>query len=777
MKFSIALVCLVLSGQSSAFFFPASNPFGLGQTAVSRPSYGPPKPAYGPPPQSKPSYRPKPQKPVQPSYSPKPQPKPSYVPPQPQPAPKPAYNPPPKPAYNPPPKPAYNPPPKPAYNPPPKPAYTPPPPSYKPSPPKPAYQPKPSAPQPSKPIYNAPKPPPQKPTYNAPQKPTYNAPKPAPAPQKPTYNAPKPNPPKPAYKPRPNPPAYKPQPKPAYNAPKPKPAYNKPAPSPSYSAPARHYNLPKVRPQKQPYRNKPRPSKSLPARRPNYQRPKRPNKYAPKPAPKYPGQGIKLDYGGWKAIGFDDSLPGQSSTSYVKPDVITMDHAIKVAPPAESDDSYSAKPVVSEPSIQTAQPSYSAPKPAISTYVLPQAPETNNLYITTPSPVILPAYTPSPPAYKEEETLDFYGGQGADTASYNNKRKANPYTIQEAPIDLFGKEFPIIELITGDSDIPENEKYVHFSINGQAPSIPPTKTFTKVEAVPGKIPQTSVSHSVSQKVTHSLSPATHRPITQEPVDLSAIYDVSPLNSQPGQVHSVSGYSQVQHLPGIYQSTLNASNLAQEVSGGSIYVRHQPASHTPPQNYQAISNNTHSYHPVPNTYHTTSSVTSTQNQQPTPVTHRPASIRITPKQYQPNPITHKPAFTSLKPFSTAQPQDELYYIYYQDPDKDPLYGKKIHETRSASPSQYAVEAPETLDVSKVHHYAPVDTLPIYDYESDPLPDIYRPERNEPNYEYDDPSSSQQFYSSKESDTPSSHSSVSFNLNVGGTSTGYNYNLKK
>ena len=178
-----------------------------------------------------------------------------------------------------------------------------------------------------------------------------------------------------------------------------------------------------------------------------------------------------------------------------------------------------------------------------------------------------------------------------------------------------------------------------------------------------------------------------------PVSLLSVYDIA-----PGGVQSVSGYSQVtHHQQQGYQSTVNASNLAEDVSSGAVYVQQQ-------------------------------------QQQTTPAS------------------------------------DELYYIYYQDPDKDPLYGKKVYDTRAAPPEDYAVAVPETLDASRVRpthaQYVPVEQLPLYDYDSGV--DLYRGERNNEDYDYP-----QQFYNNYKD--IGGQSSVSFNLNVGGKSTGYNYNL--
>ena len=67
------------------------------------------------------------------------------------------------------------------------------------------------------------------------------------------------------------------------------------------------------------------------------------------------------------------------------------------------------------------------------------------------------------------------------------------------------------------------------------------------------------------------------------------------------------------------------------------------------------------------------------------------------------------------------------------------------------------------------YAPVEQLPLYDYDSGV--DLYRGERNNEDYDYSQ--QQQQFYTNYRD--IGGQSSVSFNLNVGGKNTGYNYNL--
>jgi hypothetical protein len=67
--------------------------------------------------------------------------------------------------------------------------------------------------------------------------------------------------------------------------------------------------------------------------------------------------------------------------------------------------------------------------------------------VDAPKPVVLPAYTP---------------GRSADTTQ--SLPKTSPTSSSFNFNELWGDEFPIVELITADSDIPEDQKFVSFSI-------------------------------------------------------------------------------------------------------------------------------------------------------------------------------------------------------------------------------------------------------------------------------------------------------------------------
>jgi hypothetical protein len=235
--------------------------------------------------------------------------------------------------------------------------------------------------------------------------------------------------------------------------------------------------------------------------------------------------------------------------------------------------------------------------------------------------VVLPAFTPAPPPFS-----------------------ANPSYSEPQPqydnTQFGGEEFPIVALITAESDVPENQKYVSFSIGGS---------------------------------DNAGSPDTVAP------------------------------------PGEYQATKDTTRLAKDVSSGSVYV--QPA--------------------------------------------ETAEIGKT---------------------------DELYYIYYQDPELDPSYGVKIQSEREA---KFIEPLVSTLDAPSIGQ-APGLDIPLYDYDEAASAETFRSEREQPNYAesftnqrsarqpagYEfDPAPTNPFYKT----SSKSSSSVTFNLNVGGKTSGFSYSL--
>ena len=139
--------------------------------------------------------------------------------------------------------------------------------------------------------------------------------------------------------------------------------------------------------------------------RPYSKQPRQPSYPRPKPA-RAPAPGHKLDYSGWKPIGFDEKKPAAAAapvTNY-SPDVVTVDVAIANAPPAQSDSIYSPAPVYSAP----------APEPIVqepTSYSAPAAPA--------------PAYSPALPALVKPQPV---------TSTYGSPVPAVPYIPSTADI-------------------------------------------------------------------------------------------------------------------------------------------------------------------------------------------------------------------------------------------------------------------------------------------------------------------------------------------------------
>jgi len=113
-------------------------------------------------------------------------------------------------------------------------------------------------------------------------------------------------------------------------------------------------------------------------------------------------------------------------------------------------------------------------------------------------------------------------------------------------------------------------------------------------------------------------------------------------------------------------------------------------------------------------------------------------------------------------------DELYYIYYQDPDQDPNFGAKNKPVRAVE----TLHASAVVAGGKPSAVAPAPDLPLYDYEA-ALGEAPREVREEP--EYEQPPPAVVVPAAARYRPLSGTSSVTFNLNVGGRSSGFSYNL--
>lgn len=391
--------------------------------------------------------------------------------------------------------------------------------------------------------------------------------------------------------------------------------------------------------------------------------------------PADPGANVKLDYGGWTAIGFDDSLPGQydqpgaAPAPAPAPRIVTLEAAIASAPVAQSDDlTYTpeaprlprAEAPAPAPAYQPAAPAYQPPTKkyqATSTYgvpvpAVPYIPSTaSHPAFDYNNPAVAPAYEAPVPQLKPssvpQTSKPLKKAQKKPVAKYQKPKPSTkhqkayepavtsrpdvvvlpaftpappayspPAAYRDAEPAFGGEQFPIVALITADSPVPEDQKYVSFSIGG-----------AKNGGSPDSLPD----------------------------------------------------------PGEYQATGDTTRLAKDVNG--VYV--QPA--------------------------------------------------------------------------TAG-QDELYYIYYQDPELDPSYGVKIPAARS--PRLAAVPA------------APLADFPVYDYDEARDADTARIERNaEPRRPRLEPTfrSISRYGTDFRASSPPSRGSVSFTTSVGGKSSGFSYRL--
>ena len=347
-----------------------------------------------------------------------------------------------------------------------------------------------------------------------------------------------------------------------------------------------------------------------------------------KPTRTDPGLSMKLDYGGWSPIGFDENLPAKlkrgikiadlKSVSEEVGNIVTIDTAIASAPPAQSDDiAVSPAQVASAPYIPSTAENINnnnknniiyidSSKAALSTYSVLEA---NN-------PAVAPAYQPSEPSKPVFQSPQYiprpavpdkpYQAQPPVLASLYKPRPAvtsppppPPTPVRPAPVET--DKYPIVALITSESDIPEEERFVQFSIGNQA------------------------------QATNGGSP----------------------DSLPNS--------------GSYQSTDDNTRLVKDVTSGSVRV---------------------------------------------------------------NPV------------SVPDNSDELYYIYYQDPELDPSYGVKIQSERDAK-----FLGLDGLDI------------PLYDYDE---AQNYRPERDQAAF---GPVNLQ------------SSSSVSFKQRVNGKLSGFSYSWRR
>ena len=439
----------------------------------------------------------------------------------------------------------------------------------------------------------------------------------------------------------------------------------------------------------------------------------RPNNFPAPPPPRQPadpGANVKLDYGGWTAIGFDDSLPGQkskTSAAAAEPQIVTLDAAIAAAPAAQSDDLvFYSEAAPSQPA-----PVYETPAPAPA-YQQPAQPAKT-------------AYQPAAKKYQASSTYGTavpavpYIPSTADvkhsSLDYNNPAVAPAY---EAPIQKY-EAVPSYQL---PAPAPKYQK----------PS--PTPKYQKTTTAPKYKKPTIVKYQ-KLKSSKKYQKSYEAPVTSRPeVVVLPAYTPSPpvFSPEPAYKSPETSFGGDQ-FPIVALITADSPvpedqkyvsfSIGGAKNGGS------PDSLPVPGEYQATQDNTRLAKDV-------------------------------------NGVYVQPA--------TAD-QDELYYIYYQDPELDPSYGNKIQKTRQVD----FAEAPlSTLDARKVIHAAPLADFPVYDYDEAREADTARIERAEPVYSRrsrQEPSFRSRSRYGTDFTSSTSRSSVSFTTSVGGKSSGFSYHL--
>ena len=223
-----------------------------------------------------------------------------------------------------------------------------------------------------------------------------------------------------------------------------------------------------------------------------------------------PGPTIKLDYSGWTPIGFDEDLPAKlkrgikttelKAVSEEADNIVTIDTAIASAPQAQSDDLVvSPQQAAAAPYLRTSADNninnniiyIDSSNGPLSTYSVLQA---NNPAIAPPyepsKPVFQsPQYIPRPAVpdkpYKAPSLTTKYKPVPAVPPKYEPLPAIPPPVSSPPPADT--DQYPIVALITAESDLPEEEKFVQFSIgtgseNGGSPdSLPLTASYQSTD--------------------------------------------------------------------------------------------------------------------------------------------------------------------------------------------------------------------------------------------------------------------------------------------------------
>jgi len=502
-----------------------------------------------------------------------------------------------------------------------------------------------------------------------------------------------------------------------------------------------------------------------------------------------PGANLKLDYGGWKPIDFDDSLPSERKPSASKnekvkvqdPQIVTLDAAIAAAPQAQTDDIQHPILTVYEPVVKSVSASYNAPKPTVIKAVQPlgnsisSSTQDAKPYQPTSSygnPVPAVPYIPSTADHSVKPSPTYVTANNAPQASYQILEANNPAVAPqyEAPKPKFqtpqylprpavpGPRYqaapaPAPKYEPAPAPAPKYEpapapapKYE--PLPAVAPKYEEPSAAPRYQLAPAPAPQYEASSSVvgEAKSVPEIDSSIYQTIVTakpNPVILPAFTPAPPAFPDDNTHFGGEEFPIVALITA--ESDVPESQKYVSFSIGDSNNAGSPDSVAPPGEYQATGDNTRLAKDVSS-----------------------GSVYVQPEKSE-----------SGKP-------DELYYIYYQDPELDPSYGVKIQTEREAK----FIEAPtSTLDAPSIGQ-APGLEIPLYDYDEAASAETFRSERDQPiylesyanqrsarqpvGYEFD-PEPVNPFYKTDSKSSGKSSSSVSFNLNVGGKTSGFSYSL--
>lgn len=351
-----------------------------------------------------------------------------------------------------------------------------------------------------------------------------------------------------------------------------------------------------------------------------------------------PGARMKLDYGGWTPIDFDEDLPSKlkrgikiedlkSVSESVKQGnkIVTIDTAIAAAPAAESDDL---------------------------THVVH-----HQHHVPAPAQPSQPIYIPST---ADQSNIVYVDSSNAPVATYDVLEANNPAV---------------------------------------APQYEPSNNKPSFQA-PQYIPRPAVPSKPYQSQPPALAPKYQTPVTAAPTQRPRY---QPRPAVPVQTPAI---------PPQYEPA------------GAVLPAHVPQTTVDSEKYPIVA-----------------LITADSD-----VPEKEKFVEFSINGGSPDSLLDQDTLINLdtktrntKNVASSQESDELYYIYYQDPELDPSFGVKVQQERDAS-NFLGVEG---LDI------------PLYDY--DEAADLYRTERDQPRF------------------GAKSSSSVSFKQSVGGQSAQFSYNL--